>query len=387
VEAEREARTLAERAADRARRVQRLTAQLNEAVGRAQIADVILEGGLAAVGADAGSLALVHSDAEGRAERFEIIRTHGYGAEVAERYRNFRVVPGKPLSEAVLRRETVAIGTPEEWSRVFPGASEDLETLGFQAFVAVPASVGERTLAALSFSFREPQEFDDATRTFLSTLSEQCALALERARLHEVELHQAEWHAALLETIQDAFVALDAELRYTYVNPRAEALLRRSAAEILGRRMEEVFPDAPGSPVHDALLRTLVTGLGTQVEAFSPVTGQWVEARIYSAPAGVSLVFQDITDRRRAQDSTRRRCAPWRTPRCRGWATGARWTWWRTRPRTSGPRRCSAWPSCTATRRSWRSQPSSPNATRRTGRRRPASPTCCAPAPPSSSPT
>jgi PAS domain S-box-containing protein len=301
VEAEREARALAERAADRARRVQRLTAQLNEAVGRAQIADVILEGGLAAVGADAGSLALVHSDAEGRPEHFETIRTHGYGTEVAERYRTFPVDPGKPLSEAVLRRETVAIGTPEEWSRVFPSAAEDLDTLGFRAFVAVPASVGERTLAALSFSFREPQEFDDATRTFLSTLSEQCALALERARLHEVELHQAEWHAALLETIQDAFVALDGELRYTYVNPRAEALLDRRADELLGRRMEEVFAD---SPVHDALLRTLASGVGSQVEAFSPAIGRWVEARIYPAPAGVSLVFQDITDRRRAQDAS-----------------------------------------------------------------------------------
>ncbi|HLL81827.1 MAG TPA: GAF domain-containing protein, partial [Longimicrobium sp.] len=304
VEAEREARALAERAADRARRVQRLTAQLNEAVGRAQIADVILEGGLAAVGADAGSLALVHSDADGRPERFETIRTHGYGTDVAERYRTFPVDPGKPLSEAVLRRETVAIGTPEEWSRVFPAASEDLDTLGFRAFVAVPATVGERTLAALSFSFREPQEFDEATRTFLSTLSEQCALALERARLHEVELHQAEWHAALLETIQDAFVALDPELRYTYVNPRAEALLERRAADLLGRRMEEVLTDAPGSPVYHALLRTLATGVGTQVEAFSPVIGRWVEARIYPAPAGVSLVFQDITDRRRAQDAS-----------------------------------------------------------------------------------
>jgi PAS domain S-box-containing protein len=304
VEAERESRALAERAADRARRVQRLTAQLNEAVGRAQIADVILEGGLAAVGADAGSLALVHSDAEGRPERFEIIRTRGYGAEVAERYRTFRVEPGKPLSEAALRRETVAIGTPAEWSRAFPRATEDLEKLGLQAFVAVPASVGERTLAALSFSFREPQEFDDATRTFLSTLSEQCALALERARLHEVELHQAEWHAALLETIQDAFVALDSELHYTYVNPRAEALLGHRAADLLGRRMEEAFPDAPRSPVHAAVLRTLSTGVGSQVEGFSPVIGRWVEARIYPAPAGVSLVFQDITERRRAKDAS-----------------------------------------------------------------------------------
>jgi PAS domain S-box-containing protein len=303
VDAEREAREMAERAAARARRLQRLTARLNEAVGRAQIADVILEGGLAAVGADAGSLALVHAGPDGRPARFEIVRTRGYAHEVTARYREFPVEPGRPLSDAVLRRETVLIGSPEEWRREFPEAREDLTALGFSAFVAAPASIGERTVAALSFSFREPQHFDDGARTFLATLTEQCALALERARLHEAELHQSERHAALLETIQDAFVALDRELRYTYVNPRAELILGHRADELLGRRLEEVFPAASGTPVFDAILRTLTTGLGTQVEAFSPVIHRWTEARIYPAPDGVSLVFQDVTERRRAQEA------------------------------------------------------------------------------------
>jgi PAS domain S-box-containing protein len=303
VEAEREARDMAERAASRARRLQRLTARLNEAVGRAQIADVILEGGLAAVDADAGSLALVHAGPDGRPARFEIVRTHGYTEDIAAKYREFPVEPGRPLSDAVLRREAVLIGSPEEWRREFPTAGEDLDRMGYGAFAAAPASVGERTLAALSFSFREPRHFDDGTRTFLATLAEQCALALERARLHEVELRHAARHAALLETIQDAFVALDRELRYTYVNHRAEIILGHRADELLGKRLEEAFPAASGTPVFNAILRTLVTGEGTQVEAFSPVIHRWTEARIYPAPDGVSLVFQDVTERRRTQDA------------------------------------------------------------------------------------
>ncbi|HEX8360587.1 MAG TPA: GAF domain-containing protein [Longimicrobium sp.] len=303
VDAEREAREMAERAAERARRLQRLTARLNEAVGRAQIADVILEGGVAAMGADAGSLALVHAGPDGRPAHFEVVRTWGYTQAVTERYRTFPVEPGRPLSDTVLRRETVLIGSPEEWRQEFPGAMEDLDRMGYVAFAAAPASVGDRTLAALSFSFREPQRFDDGTRTFLATLTEQCALALERARLHEGELRQAERHAALLETIQDAFVALDQELRYTYVNPRAELILGERAEDLLGRRLEEAFPAASGTAVFEAILRTLASGVGTQVEAFSPVIHRWTEARIYPAPDGVSLVFQDVTERRRTQEA------------------------------------------------------------------------------------
>jgi PAS domain S-box-containing protein len=288
-----------ERALDQARRLQRLTALLNQAVSPERVADVILEGGLAATGADAASLAMLR--AEGR--QFEIVRTAGYGKELADRYRTFPLEPGRPLSETVLRRESILVDSPEAWRERFPTASEDLVRMGYQAFAAVPVASGDRAVAALSFSFREPQAFDEATRTFLETLGEQCGLALERARLHEAELHNAERLAALLETIQDPFAAFDRELRFTYVNPRAEQLLGKTAAEVMGRRMDEVFADASHSPMYAGIHRTVQTGERTEVEGFSPVIGRWVEARIYPAPDGVSLVFQDVTERRRREDA------------------------------------------------------------------------------------
>jgi PAS domain S-box-containing protein len=303
-EAERERLLASERqAADRARRLQRLTAQLNEATSREQIAQVIFEGALAAVGADAGSLALVHVDADGRPAHFETVRAGGYAREMTDRYRTFPLKPGRPLSDTVLRRDATFVASPEEWRTAYPDATQDLTQLGYAAFVAIPVIAGERVLAALSFSFREPRAFDEATRTFLATLGEQCALALERQRLHEAELHHSARHAALLTTIQDALVALDRDRRYTYVNAQAEAMLGRPAAELLGRTLDDVFPEARGTPVYAAIQHTLDTGRTHQVEAFSVVARRWVEARLYPAPDGVTLVLQDVTARRRAQDA------------------------------------------------------------------------------------
>jgi PAS domain S-box-containing protein len=291
-------------AGDRARRLQRLTAHLNQATTREQIADVIFEGALAAVGADAGSLAVVHADADGAPARFEVIRVSGYDADVQQRYLAFPVTPGRPLSDAVRRRRIVFVGSPAEWRATYPDASEDLAALGFVAFAAVPVAVGERVLAAISFSFRAPPAFDDAARTFLATVGEQCALALERQRLHDAELRQAERNAALVGTIQDGFIALDRELRYAYVNARAEALLGRPAGALVGRTHAEAFPDAQDTPLHRGIVEARDAGRRVEVEAFSPIARRWLEARIFPAPGGgVTVVFEDATPRRRRQDA------------------------------------------------------------------------------------
>jgi PAS domain S-box-containing protein len=291
-------------AADRARRLQRVIGRLNEARSAEQIAEAIFEGSLEAVGADAGSLGIIVRDESDAPVAVELIRGAGFGDVVAARYRRFPITAGGPLSTAVLNRELTLVGSAKEWAARFPTAPEDLAALGFEAFAAVPVVVEGRVLAALSFTYRTAQRFDEGTRTFLLTLAEQCALAIGRQRAHESQLHQAAQHAALLETIQDPFVAFDREGRYAYVNPQAETLLQRPAAELIGRRLEETFPTARGTPFATALRRALETGEGEHVEALSPTFRRWLDARLYATPGGgVSVVFQDVTDRRRAHDA------------------------------------------------------------------------------------
>src|SRR3954447_1405298 len=53
----------------------------------------------------------------------------------------------------------------------------------------------------------------------------------------------------ILSSITDGFVALDADWRYTYINPQAELILRRSAAETLGRIVWDLYPETVGTTV------------------------------------------------------------------------------------------------------------------------------------------
>jgi PAS domain S-box-containing protein len=112
--------------------------------------------------------------------------------------------------------------------------------------------------------------------------------------------------AALLESITDAFYALDRQMRFTYVNQRALDYFKREREELLGRRIWEVFPVFRGTLIETQLERALREQCSTAFEALSPVAGTWVELHIYPAAHGLAIYFRDISDRKRAEEDLHR---------------------------------------------------------------------------------
>jgi PAS domain S-box-containing protein len=289
--------------AERARRLLAVSAGLSEATTPEQVADVIFREAMAAVGADAGSLALVRGDAAGSRE-FEIVRTSGFAQPFVDRYRRFPLHAGRPLSDAMLAGTPRLIASLADWRREYPSTAEETVGMGFEGFAAVPIMSGGRALAAFTFSFREPMAFDEPTRTFLATLGEQCGLALERARAFEAEHEARAFSSAILDSIRDAFVALDVDFRYTFVNPQAEALFRLPAAAMLGQVAWDVFPGSFDRPFGRAFREAMATQQPASLEGYSISTGRWLEARVYPRGDGLTIFFQDVTARHRAQETT-----------------------------------------------------------------------------------
>jgi PAS domain S-box-containing protein len=111
---------------------------------------------------------------------------------------------------------------------------------------------------------------------------------------------------ALLEEIDEAFLALDWEYRYVYANSSAERLTGRSRAELLGRRPWEVFPKLAGSEVDHAYHEAMELGKPSVLEYRSVLTGDWLEVRVYPTAAGISAYFRGINDRVRVQTERER---------------------------------------------------------------------------------
>jgi PAS domain S-box-containing protein len=113
----------------------------------------------------------------------------------------------------------------------------------------------------------------------------------------------------ILDSISDEFFALDREWRYTYVNERGLTAAARkagiTAAELVGTNIWERFPQLVGTPFYDAAHRAAREQTATELEARSPVTGRWLEARLYPSEAGLSIYLHDISARKRADEALR----------------------------------------------------------------------------------
>lgn len=106
----------------------------------------------------------------------------------------------------------------------------------------------------------------------------------------------------ILESITDAFVAFDRNWRYTYVNQAAARLLQRTPDDLLGQHVwEEVFPDLVGGIAYRELHRAIVEQVPVAWEEFGEPLQRWIEVKAYPSQDGISVYFQDISARKRAE--------------------------------------------------------------------------------------
>jgi PAS domain S-box-containing protein len=168
-------------AADRARRLQRVTERLAESLTPQQVLDAILTEGLRAAEARAGAIGLVSEDGQ----MIELLAQRGYRASVLEEWGRFPVAAELPMSHVVRTGEPLFLASREERNELFPSLREQ----GGQghALAVLPLALESRLLGALGLSFGEDMVFTEERRQMKITLARQAAQALERSRLYEAE--------------------------------------------------------------------------------------------------------------------------------------------------------------------------------------------------------
>jgi diguanylate cyclase (GGDEF)-like protein/PAS domain S-box-containing protein len=111
---------------------------------------------------------------------------------------------------------------------------------------------------------------------------------------------------AMLESIGDAFFAVDREWRIIYANNKAANFVDIPLSEGLGKPLLEVSPALEGSAVFACYRQAMDSGQPRSIEAFWAPTGSWIEARAYPAEDGLSVYFHDITEKRLAEEAVRK---------------------------------------------------------------------------------
>ena len=180
--AEQRARQAAEQAARRTALLQAVTAALSESLTPDQVAAVVVDRGLSALGAVAGSVTLL---TESGAD-LEIARAVGYPEDVLAPWRRFPVVSGLAFADAIATGEPVWLRSLAEMTERYPALAASAAAAGHHAAAAVPLMVGGRAIGGLGLSFAAPWA-GEADEAYMIALARLCAQAIHRARLFEAE--------------------------------------------------------------------------------------------------------------------------------------------------------------------------------------------------------
>ena len=177
------ARARAERAADRLARLHRVGLALASSVTPDALAGAVVREGAPAVGATVGVVTRLSDD--GR--EFQIIASHGLPDDAAATWSRFPNASPSPHADALAARTPLFLGSAAEYERRFPDLRGLRRSAGAGATAALPLVVAGEPFGVLSFGFADAQAFSAEDQEFLMTIANQCAQALERARLFGAE--------------------------------------------------------------------------------------------------------------------------------------------------------------------------------------------------------
>jgi PAS domain S-box-containing protein len=111
---------------------------------------------------------------------------------------------------------------------------------------------------------------------------------------------------ALFETferITDAFVALDKNWCYTYVNAKAEQIFNKPQGYLIGKHIWTEFPEGIDQTFYRAYYRAMEEQQYIHVEEYYSPYDLWFENHIYPSPEGLSIFFRDITAKKKAEET------------------------------------------------------------------------------------
>ncbi len=102
----------------------------------------------------------------------------------------------------------------------------------------------------------------------------------------------------ILESIGDAFFAVDKNWIVTYWNSTAEKVLMKKRAEMLNNNLWEVFAESVGSESYNKYHEAVETNQAVHFEDYYPPLNKWYEISAYPSGSGLSVYFKDISERK-----------------------------------------------------------------------------------------
>lgn len=117
---------------------------------------------------------------------------------------------------------------------------------------------------------------------------------------------------AILDRMTDAFFAVNAERRFTYLNERGREVVcdamgkDLTIGELRGRHIWKEIPETTETQFYELAEQALETQQPVIFEEYFEPLEKWFEVRAYPSESGLSVYFRDITDLKRHERQLKR---------------------------------------------------------------------------------
>ena len=176
---ETEARAAAQELARRNEILKDVTAAFGRAATVPEVLTAMLELGVRTAGVAAATVGIVDDDG-----RVDVAGLSGYDPDDEPYWQSFDLTDPLPMSDAIRDRRPIVLSTTAERDRRYPalhGRGEQRD----HALVCLPLLLGDVAIGAFSASYPPETDFSAEDLSFLQSIGEQCAQAIDRARARE----------------------------------------------------------------------------------------------------------------------------------------------------------------------------------------------------------
>ena len=148
---------------------------------------------------------------------------------------------GRPL--LIKKSEIVKLMNAKQ-KRVFGTVAE--------VWLGVPLKIQNRIIGVMiTQSYTDPNRYNERDVEFLTSVSEQVALAIERTRAVDALKQNEERYRTLVDNLDDIFFSVDTSGRFIYLSHRFESITGYRANEIRHRRMVLIPADIQSQTIDD----------------------------------------------------------------------------------------------------------------------------------------
>ena len=220
-----------------------------------------------------------------------------------------------------VRGKTFVIDDDFEREGLSEAEKANSKALGMRAMVASTARKGEKTpISSLVAVSARPRRWSAGEIALVEEAAERTWAAMERAKAENALRASEEKFRTLFETIDEGFVLAEViyddqgravDALYVEGNPAASRLT--GGRDYNGTLFSDLVPDREDSwvEIYDRVART---GHPERLEQFLTALERWYnfhvsrvssDASVHNGGPRVAVVFQDVTDRKRAEDALR----------------------------------------------------------------------------------